>query len=82
MLIINALGDHQMQSYFNSTDNTGGMMCDGEGGMDDDVFNTIKGIQQKSFHELGGEYRERDENEKTCAIRLPPTVFFEVPPIV
>ncbi len=69
-----------MQAYFNSPDNTGGMICDGEGGMDDRVFKHIKDIQRQSFEDLGGEYRERVPDEKTCAIRLPPTVFFEVPP--
>ena len=69
-----------MQAYFNSPDNTGGMICDGEGGMDDQVFKKVQDIQRKSFEELGGKYRKRDENEKTCAIRLPPAVFFEVPP--
>ena len=80
MVIINESGDHQMQTYFSSPGNTGGMICDGEGGMDDEVFKTIKEIQRQSFEELGGQYRERVEGEKTCAIRLPPTVFFEVPP--
>ena len=78
MVIINESGDHQMQTYFDSPDNTGGMMCDGEGGMDDHVFKRIKDIQRQSFKDLGGEYRERVRNERTCAIRLPSTVFFEV----
>ena len=77
-LVINELGDHQMETYFRSTDDSnGGMICDGEAGMDD-VFDKMKDIHQKSFQDLGGEYVQRDENEKTCAIRLPPNTFFEV----
>ena len=52
-------------------------MCEGEVGMDD-VFGRMKEIHQKSFQDLGGEYIERDGDEKTCAIRLPPAAFFEV----
>ena len=78
-LIINELGDHQMTLYFNSDGSTGGMACEGEGGMDDEVFKRIKDIHRKSFEELGGEYIERDD-EKTCAVRMPSIVFFEVPP--
>ena len=74
---MNELGDHQMEVYFNSTDNSGGMMCEGELGMDD-VFNKMNDIQRKSFQDVGGEYIERDGNEKICAMRLPPTVFFQV----
>ena len=68
-----------MRVYFNSTDNTGGMVCEEQLGMDD-TFNKMKRIHQKSFQDLGGEYVERDGKEKTCAIRLAPTVFFEVIP--
>ena len=77
MLIINALGDHQMETYFNSSDNSGGMICEGEASMDA-VFNTIENIHEKSFESIGGNYNARDNDEKTCAIRLPPTVFFKV----
>ena len=66
-----------MKTYFNSTDNNGGMICEGEAGMDD-VFEKMEEIHKKSFQDIGGEYIKRDEQEKTCAIRLPPTVFFEV----
>ena len=76
-LVINRLGDHQMETYFRSTDDSnGGMICEGEASMDD-VFDTMKDIHQNSFQELGGEYIRR-ENENTCAIRLPPNRFFEV----
>ena len=77
MQVINELGDHQMKQYFESTANDGGLICQGEVGMDN-VFAKMKEIQQKSFQDLGGEYIERNGNEKTCAIRLPPTAFFEV----
>ena len=65
-----------MKTYFNSAGNDGGIMCEGEAGMDG-VFGTMKEIHQKSFEDLHGEYIERD-NEKTCAIRLASNVFFEV----
>ena len=67
-----------METYFRSTDDThGGHICEEEVGMHDavDAFNEI---YRKSFQELGGEYIRRDENEKTCAIRMPPIKFFEV----
>ena len=77
-LVINQLGDHQMETYFRSTDDSnGGMICEGEAGMDD-VFDKMKDIHQESFQELGGEYIWRG-NETTCAIRLPPNRFFKVP---
>ena len=77
-LVINELGDHQMETYFRSTDDSyGGMICRDEPDMDD-LFNTMHGIHRKSFKDLGGKYIPRDENEKTCAIRLPPNRFFEV----
>ena len=76
-LVVNELGDHQMETYFRSTgDSNGGMICEGEAGMED-VFDKIKDIHQESFEELGGEYN-RSGNEKTCAIRLPSYRFFEV----
>ena len=80
MLVINEIGDHQMNTYFRPIDGAhGGMVCEGEAGMDD-VFATMKDIHRKSFQELGGEYIPRDADEKTCAIRLPPNIFFEVIP--
>ena len=42
------------------------------------VFSTIKEIHRKSFKDIGGEYVERGGKEKTCAIRLAQTAFFEV----
>ena len=77
VLIINQLGDHQMRMYFNSTKTDAGMMCVEESGTDG-VFSTIKGIHRKSAEDLGGEYR--DENEQACAIPLARTNFFEVRP--
>ena len=62
---------------FKSTDNSGGMACEGQASMAE-VFNTVKEFHEKSFQDIGGNYTARDENEKTCAIRLPPTVFFKV----
>ena len=67
-----------METYFRSTDDSyGGMICRDEPDMDD-LFNTMDDIHRKSFEDLGGEYIPRDENETTCAIRLPPNKFFKV----
>ena len=67
-----------METYFRSTDESyGGMICRGETGMDD-MFDTMDGIYQSSFEDIGGDYIPRDENETTCAIRVPPNRFFEV----
>ena len=86
MLVINEIGDHQMNTYFRSIDGAqgddsahGGMICEGGVGMDD-VFDTMKEIHRKSFQEVGGEHIPRDADEKTCAIRLPPNIFFKVIP--
>lgn len=75
VLIINQLGDHQMRVYFDSTETDPGMICEEQAGTDG-VFNTIKDIHRKSVEDLGGNYR--DGNEKTCAIPLARTNFFEV----
>ena len=75
VLVINKLGDHQMETYFKSSANSnGGMLCEGEVDMDK---RTINEIYNRSFKDIGGSY-EPGENEKTCAIRLPANVFFEV----
>lgn len=67
-----------METYFRSTDDSyGGMICRDEPDMDD-LFNTMDVIHRKSFEDLGGKYMPRDENETSCAIRLPPNRFFEV----
>ena len=77
-LVINELGDHQMETYFRSTDDSyGGYLCRDEPDLDD-LFNTMEDIHRKSFEDLGGEYIPRDENEKTCAVRVPPNKFFKV----
>ena len=76
VLVINELGDHQMETYFRSTDDSsGGMIC-GDGSRIDGPFDEMEKIHQKSFQQLGGEYIRRDK--KTCAIRLSPNEFFEV----
>ena len=74
VLVSNQLGDHQMETYFESTPNDGGMICDDGKGTH---FHKVKEIQQRWFQDLGGGYLER-EGEKTCAIRLASAVFFKV----
>ena len=67
-----------MKTYFKSTDDdNGGMICAGEVGMDDKFDTIINEIHRKSFEDVGGKY-DPGENEKICAIRLPPNIFFEV----
>ena len=65
MLVINELGDHQVNDYFEFPVNDDGTICQGEVGMEK-VFAKMKEIQQKSFQDLGGEYIERNGNEKTA----------------
>ena len=75
---MNELDDHQMEVYFNATENTGGLICEDEAVDMDTVFDTMREIHNKAFQDVGGRYKKRDKNEKTCAIRLPHTVFFQV----
>ena len=77
-LVVNQLGDHQMETYFRSTgDSNGGMICQSEFGIDD-IFEQMEDIHRKSFQDIGGKYIPRGKNEKTCAIRLAPNTFFKV----
>merc|ERR1712151_1060256 len=41
----------------------------------------MKNTRQKAFEDVNGTFTER-EGERTCAIRLPPTTFFEGEPPV
>ena len=76
MLISNQLGDHQMESYFESTPNDGGYVCkDGEAMKEQ--FDKIEEIYQRSFQDVGGEYIRQD-GKKPCAIRVASPVFFKV----
>ena len=43
-----------------------------------DAFDEMNETYRKSFRDFGGEYIPRDEHEKTCVVRVPPTVFFKV----
>ena len=79
--VMNALGDNQMETYFNNPDgnNNGGMMC-GDNNTDTKmgkVFRTMDSIYRHSFESIGGKY-VKQEHERTCAIRLARTLFFEV----
>ena len=76
MLISNELGDHQMETYFESTPNDGGMICK-DGKSMKEQFDKIEEIHRRSFQDVEGEYIPRD-GEKTCAIRLASAVFFKV----
>ena len=82
VLIVNELGDHQMERYFpGGADSNGGMMCEGDisGPQFDDEFQRMDDHYHESFERVGGEYIKREhEKKKTCAIRLARTVFFEV----
>ena len=74
MLVSNELGDHQMETYFESTPNDGGMICnDGTG----KHFQKVKEVHEQWFEDLGGGFLKR-EGEKICAIRLASAVFFKV----
>lgn len=80
MLIINSLGDNQMELYFNHEgDETGGLMCEGylQGDDSHEGFAKIDEIYEKSFEEIAGKYTKKS-GEKTCSIRLAPSLFFKV----
>jgi hypothetical protein len=83
VLVMNGLGDNQMETYFNSTsgNNNGGMFCEDK--ITDTnmkkVFRKMDAIREKSFEQIGGKY-VKQEHESTCAIRLPRTLFFEGDP--
>ena len=81
VLIMNEQGDHQMETYFNnpSGSNNGGMFCEDErtGPKMQQAFRKIDAIHNHSFKVTGGSYTKQ-EYERTCAIRLARTLFFEV----
>merc|ERR1719174_807032 len=60
VLIVNELGDHQMEGYFaGGRDNSGGgLMCEGDvsGPQFDGVFQRMDDRYQEGFEEIGGEY--------------------------
>ena len=78
---MNQQGDHQMETYFNnpSDSNNGGMFCEDErtGPKMQKVFRKIDSIHKHSFKLTGGNYTKK-EYERTCAIRLARTLFFQV----
>jgi len=80
VLVMNAQGDHQMETYFNnpSGNNNGGMFCEGEqtGPKMQQAFRKIDAIHNNSFKATGGKYVKQD-HESTCAIRLARTLFFK-----
>ena len=81
VLVMNQLGDNQMETYFKnpSGNNNGGIMCEDERTDEHQrwVFRKLDAIYSKSFKAIGGEYEKRAD-ERTCAIRLPRTLFFAV----
>ena len=80
ILLLNSMGDNQMESYF-AGGGGGGMMCEGDisGAQFDSVFQRIYDRYQASFETIGGKYiKSIHEKHKTCSIRLADTVFFEV----
>ena len=81
VLIMNQLGDNQMETYFKnpSGNNNDGIVCEDER-TDENMhwaFRKLDAIYSKSFKAIGGEY-EQQPDEKTCVIRLPRTLFFAV----
>ena len=81
VLIMNQLGDNQMETYFkNPSGNSNyGLMCEDER-MDAKmhwVFRKLDAMYKNSFKAIGGEY-EQQADERTCVIRLPRTLFFAV----
>ena len=79
VLVINQLGDHQMETYFQYSPGGWGMICEDEttSAKLGDAFKKMDKIHEHSFETVGGEYVPQ-KDEYTCAIRLPRAVFFEV----
>ena len=81
VLVMNQLGDNQMETYFKnpSGNNNGGIMCEDErtDAKMHKVFRKLDAIHNNSFKVIGGEYVQQAD-ERTCVIRLPRTLFFAV----
>ena len=80
VLILNKLGDHQMETYF-AGGGGGGMICEGDmmGPHLDDEFQRMDDRYRASFEAVGGKYiKQPHEKGKTCAVRLAKQTFFEV----
>ena len=80
VLVMNELGDHQMENYFEeSHDGNGGMVCQDETTTAalDNAFHWMDIYHRRSFNRVGGKYIPR-KNESTCAIRVARTAFFKV----
>ena len=81
VLVMNQLGDNQMETYFKnpSGNNNGGLMCEDENTDPKmyEVFRKVDAIYNQSFKAIGGEYVQ-PVDERTCVIRVPRTLFFAV----
>lgn len=79
VLVMNQLGDHQMETYFERSGGDGGLLCQHETSKPsfDETYNEMDIIHRKAFAHVKGTYIPR-ENESTCAIRVARSVFFKV----
>ena len=77
VLVINELGDHQMETYFEVTAEVGGMFCQEEYSKWDSLFDEMNRTNRQSVEEVGGEYIPQ-KNESICAIRVAQNAFFKV----
>ena len=77
VLVINELGDHQMETYFDISSEVGGMFCQEEYNEWDKLFDKIKVTNRQSVQEVGGEYIPQ-KNESIGAIRVAQNAFFKL----
>ena len=91
VLVMNKLGDHQMETYFEYSAGEGGQFCWDEtmGTESDDEYQEMTLIHKKAMAAVGGKYipakHEPPVNDKfpgdhnrPCAIRLARHAFFKV----
>lgn len=90
VLVMNQLGDNQMETYFNYSAGGGGLLCwdeTMETGLDG-VFRDMTGIHKQALEAVGGKYMPAKhepiddeallDEQSPCPIRLARSVFFEV----
>ena len=90
VLVMNELGDNQMETYFQYSAGGGGILCWDEtmSPESDPVFGQMTNIHELAMQAVGGQYMPQNHEQavnylpqshkRPCAIRLARNVFFEV----
>merc|ERR1711918_32070 len=78
VLLINQLGDHQVELHFRGDKKFHGYGCETEfaGSSFSTVFDKVEANYKQSFEDFGGVHTLH-EHEPVCALRFPNAVFFE-----